>query len=198
MTNEEFKKMKLELEAYASVFSSVIIIMFSSCFFFHSSEYLATFKKTVAMHEVFLTRLAAHSIFRSDEHLKVFLEFDQDLAAKPRKKLDLFGGFVRSFGKTTDEIYLGATVRDVNDFFENELQFLTEYNSHLKEAAARTERMTKKHKELADSHLKISSNLVQLSTNDRNMEKFLVKIVEVFEKIRVMPDEDLFILFFVL
>lgn len=152
---------------------------------FSFSEYLATFKKTVAMHEVFLTRLAAHSVFRSNEHLKVFIEFDQDLAAKPRKKLDLFGGFVRSFGKTTDEIYLGATVRDVNDFFENELQFLTEYNSHLKKESPRTERMTKKHKEVADSHIKISSYLVQLSTNDRNMERFLAKTAEVFEKIRV-------------
>lgn len=138
------------------------------------------------MHEVFLSRLAAHPIFRNDQHLKVFLEYDQDLCAKPRKKIDLFGGLVRSLGKTTDEIYLGATVRDVNEFFDSELQFLTEYNAHLKEAAARTERMTKKHKEVADLHIKISSNLVQLSTADQgNMEKFLSKTAEVFEKIRV-------------
>lgn len=138
------------------------------------------------MHEVFLSRLASHPVFRNDHHLKVFLEYDQDLCARPRKKLDLFGGLVRSFGKTTDEIYLGATIRDVNDFFENELQFLTEYNSHLKEAAGRTERMTKKHKEVADSHIKISSSLMQLSTIEHgNMEKFLAKTSEVFEKIRV-------------
>lgn len=150
------------------------------------SEYLATFKKTVAMHEVFLSRLASHPVFRNDHHLKVFLEYDQDLCARPRKKLDLFGGLVRNFGKTTDEIYLGATIRDVNDFFENELQFLTEYNSHLKEAAGRTERMTKKHKEVADSHIKISSSLMQLSTIEHgSMEKFLAKTSEVFEKIRV-------------
>ncbi len=138
------------------------------------------------MHEVFLSRLASHPVFRNDHHLKVFLEYDQDLCARPRKKLDLFGGLVRSFGKTTDEIYLGATMRDVNDFFENELQFLTEYNSHLKEAAGRTERMTKKHKEVADSHIKISSSLMQLSTIEHgSMEKFLAKTSEVFEKIRV-------------
>jgi sorting nexin-5/6/32 len=139
------------------------------------------------MHEVFLTRLASHPIFRSDSHLKVFLEYDQDLAAKPRKKMDLFGGIVRSIGKTTDELYLGATVRDVNDFFENELQFLTEYCAHLKEASARTERMTKKHKEVADTHIKISSCMMQLSSaeNGNNMEKFLSKTSEIFEKIRV-------------
>ncbi|XP_031618776.1 sorting nexin-32 isoform X2 [Contarinia nasturtii] len=175
MTKEEFKKMKQELEA----------------------EYLATFKKTVAMHEVFLSRLAAHPVFRMDQHLKVFLEYDQDLCAKPRKKIDLFGGLVRSLGKTTDEIYLGATVRDVNDFFENEYTYLTELNAHLKEGATRTERMTKKHKEVADTHIKISSNLVQLSTHhSNNMEKFLAKSAEVFEKIRnmegrVSSDQDL-------
>ena len=42
LTKEEFNKMKQELEA----------------------EYLATFKKTVAMHETFLTRLATHPVFR--------------------------------------------------------------------------------------------------------------------------------------
>lgn len=138
------------------------------------------------MHEVFLSRLAAHPTFCTDQHLKVFLEYDQDLCARPRKKLDLFGGLVRSFGKTTDEIYLGATVRDVNDFFENELQFLTDYNSHLKEASVRTDRMTKKHKEVADAHIKVSSSLLQLSTVDQpHMERFIAKTAEVFEKIRV-------------
>lgn len=149
------------------------------------------------MHEVFLTRLASHPVFRHDHHLQVFLEYDQDLCAKPRKKMDFFGGFVKSLGKTTDEIYLGATVRDVNDFFENELQFLTEYNSHLKEAAIRTERMTKKHKEVAGSQIKISSNLLQLSTAERgSMETFLAKTSEVFERTknmegRVASDQDL-------
>uniref|UniRef100_A0A336M9Q2 CSON014044 protein n=1 Tax=Culicoides sonorensis TaxID=179676 RepID=A0A336M9Q2_CULSO len=175
MTKEEFKKMKQELEA----------------------EYLATFKKTVAMHEVFLTRLASHPVFRLDSHLKVFLEYDQDLCAKPKKRLDLFGGLVRSFGKATDEVYLGATVRDVNDFFETELQFLGEYHQHLKDAAGRTEKMTKKHKDVADCHLKFSQCLVQLSTHERgSLEKFLAKTAEIFEKIRnmecrVASDQDL-------
>lgn len=175
MTKEEFKKMKAELEA----------------------EYLATFKKTVAMHEVFLQRLAQHSIFRSDSNLKVFLEYDQDLCAKPRKKMDLFGGLVRNLSKTTDELYLGATVRDVNDFFENEMQFLTEYHANLKEAATRSERMAKKHKELADSYIKVSSGLVQLSTTEQgSMEKFCAKTADIFEKMRnmegrVASDQDL-------
>lgn len=171
--------------------------MYTLCFYLiKNSEYLATFKKTVAMHEVFLSRLAAHPVFRIDQHLKVFLEYDQDLCAKPRKKMDLFGGLVRSLGKTTDEIYLGATVRDVNDFFESEYTYLTELNAHLKEAALRTERMTKKHKEVADTHIKISSNLMQLSTlHNSSMEKFLAKSAEVFEKIRVRAINEISLVF---
>ncbi|KAL7742259.1 hypothetical protein ACLKA6_005521 [Drosophila palustris] len=175
MTKEEFKKMKSELEA----------------------EYLATFKKTVAMHEVFLRRLASHPVFRIDNHLKVFLEYDQDLCAKPRKKMAIFGGFVKSLGKTTDEILLSATVRDVNDFFENELQFLTEYHGHLREAASRTEKMTQRHKDVGDSHQKISNALTQLSTTEKgNVETFVAKAAEIFERIknletRVASDQDL-------
>ncbi|CAD6998119.1 unnamed protein product [Ceratitis capitata] len=161
MTKEEFKKMKLELEA----------------------EYLATFKKTVAMHEVFLRRLANHPVFRVDQHLKVFLEYDQDLCAKPRKKMAIFGGFVKSLGKTTDEILMSATVRDVNDFFENELQFLIEYHGHLRDAAVRTEKMTQRHKEVSECHQKISNALMQLSTAERgSMETFCAKSAEIFEK----------------
>lgn len=149
------------------------------------------------MHEVFLQRLASHSVFRNDSHLKVFLEYDQDLCAKPRKKMDLFGGLVRNLSKTTDELYLGATVRDVNDFFENEMQFLTEYHANLKEAASRSEKMAKKHKELADSYIKISSCLLQLSTTEQSsMEKFCAKTADIFEKMRnmegrVASDQDL-------
>ncbi|XP_004533374.1 sorting nexin-6 isoform X2 [Ceratitis capitata] len=175
MTKEEFKKMKLELEA----------------------EYLATFKKTVAMHEVFLRRLANHPVFRVDQHLKVFLEYDQDLCAKPRKKMAIFGGFVKSLGKTTDEILMSATVRDVNDFFENELQFLIEYHGHLRDAAVRTEKMTQRHKEVSECHQKISNALMQLSTAERgSMETFCAKSAEIFEKMknleaRVSSDQDL-------
>lgn len=149
------------------------------------------------MHEVFLQRLSAHSVFRTDSHLKVFLEYDQDLCAKPRKKMDLIGGLVRNLSKTTDELYLGATVRDVNDFFENEMQFLTEYHAHLKEGATRSERMAKKHKELADSYIKVSSCLLQLSTTEQgSMEKFSAKTADIFEKMRnmegrVASDQDL-------
>ncbi|XP_049820875.1 sorting nexin-6 isoform X2 [Aethina tumida] len=175
MTKEEFVKMKQELEA----------------------EYLATFKKTVAMHEVFLTRLASHSIFREDPHLHVFLEYDQDLCARPKGKLQQLGGLVKSIGTTTDQYYLNATVRDVNDFFEQQMNSLTEYHGQLKEATLRTDKMTEKHKELADSYIKISGGLVQLATSDNSpLNKYLAKVADVFEKARkiesrVASDQDL-------
>lgn len=73
---------------------SYIWITGNKCQIVIFSEYLATFKKTVAMHEVFLQRLAAHPVFRKDAHLRVFLEYEQDLCAKPRGKMDLIGGLV--------------------------------------------------------------------------------------------------------
>ena len=46
-----------------------------------NSEYLATFKKTVAMHEVFLCRLAAHPTLRNDSNFRVFLEYKEDVSS---------------------------------------------------------------------------------------------------------------------
>ncbi|KAK0161874.1 hypothetical protein PV327_008279 [Microctonus hyperodae] len=175
MTREEFTKMKQELEA----------------------EYLATFKKTVAMHEMFLTRLAHHPVFRNDHNLRVFLEYDQDLCVRAKNKIEMFGGFVKSFSKTTDEYYLSATVKDVNDFFDQEMTFLHQYHNNLKEATIRADRQSMKHKDVADSYIRISTNLLQLATTDSGkLERFLTKIAETFEKIRkvegrVASDEDL-------
>lgn len=56
------------------VLSLILSLLF--CF----REYLATFKKTVAMHEVFLTRLAAHPTLRKDSNFNVFLEFKGDVS----------------------------------------------------------------------------------------------------------------------
>ena len=61
---------------YCSHYSHIVSWYFLCIF----REYLATFKKTVAMHEVFLQRIAAHPILRSDVNFKVFLEYDQDVS----------------------------------------------------------------------------------------------------------------------
>ena len=55
--------------------------MISILFFLASlREYLATFKKTVAMHENFLQRLAGHAALRNDVNFEVFLEFSGDVS----------------------------------------------------------------------------------------------------------------------
>lgn len=71
---------------YLKAASRLISILIASCEFLMSvlflvfSEYLAIFKKTVAMHEVFLCRVAAHPILRKDLNFHVFLEYNQDVS----------------------------------------------------------------------------------------------------------------------
>jgi len=175
MTTEEYSKMKQELEA----------------------EYLANFKKTVAMHEVFLCRLAAHPIFKKDHNFRVFLEYDQDLCVRSKNKIELIEGFMKSLSKGTDELLLSATVKDVNEFFEEQKNFLIEYHNHLKEATTKSDRMVARHKDVADIYIKISLCLTNMAnTENTSLGKFLSKIAETFEKLRktearVASDEDL-------
>ncbi|KAG8232316.1 hypothetical protein J437_LFUL009415 [Ladona fulva] len=175
MTKEEFTKMKQELEA----------------------EYLATFKKTVAMHEVFLCRLANHPVFRNDHKFRVFLEYDQDLCVRGKNKMEFLGGLVRSFSNSTDGFVLSTTQKDDDKFFEQQKNFLVDYHYHLKDATAKADRMTKKHKDVADCYIKISSGLIMLSIIDKGpLEKFLTKVADTLEKARnlegrVASDEDL-------
>lgn len=56
----------------------LLIVTFNVSFY---SEYLAIFKKTVAMHEVFLCRVAAHPVLRNDLNFHVFLEYNQDVSS---------------------------------------------------------------------------------------------------------------------
>ncbi|KAK1874716.1 Sorting nexin-6 [Dissostichus eleginoides] len=97
MTKEEFTKMKQELEA----------------------EYLAIFKKTVAMHEVFLCRVAAHPVLRKDLNFHVFLEYNQDLSVRGKNKKEKLEDFFKNVVKSADGV-LVAGVKDVDDFFEHE------------------------------------------------------------------------------
>lgn len=107
--------------------------------------------------------------------------------------MEMFGGLVKSFSKTTDEYYLSATVKDVNDFFDQEMTFLQTYHHNLKEATTRADRQTTKHKDVADSYIKISTNLLQLATTDTGkLERFLTKIAETFEKLRVRIHSEMF------
>lgn len=63
-------------------------MLYINCFFLR--EYLAIFKKTVAMHEVFLCRVAAHPVLRKDLNFHVFLEYNQDVSNSERSHSALF------------------------------------------------------------------------------------------------------------
>uniref|UniRef100_A0A8C7TWF1 Sorting nexin n=1 Tax=Oncorhynchus mykiss TaxID=8022 RepID=A0A8C7TWF1_ONCMY len=163
MTKEEFTKMKQELEA----------------------EYLAIFKKTVAMHEVFLCRVAAHPVLRKDMNFHVFLEYNQDLSVRGKNKREKMEDFFKNVVKSADGV-LVAGVKDVDDFFEHEKTFLLEYHNRVKDASSKSDRMIRSHKSKSPHCLIISTCL----------GKFFLKVSELFEKTRkiearVAADEDL-------
>jgi sorting nexin-5/6/32 len=174
MTKEEFTKMKQELEA----------------------EYLATFKKTVAMHEVFLQRLASHSMLRHDVNFEVFLEFAGDLSIRGKNKKEKIGGFFKSITKSADEVLISGQ-KDVDEFFESERVFLIEYHNKIKDATGKADRMTKVHKNVADSYIQISTGLVQLATiENTELDRIFSRVAEALEKARklegrVASDDDL-------
>jgi len=155
LTKEEFNKMKQELEA----------------------EYLATFKKTVAMHEAFLCRLAAHPVFREDMNLAIFLEYDKELAVRGKNKKERLAGLLSSFQKTGDELLLSNTqkagfrLQDVDNFFETEKNFLVSYHGHLKDATLKADKMTSTHKSLADNYIKLSSAIVDLAALESGQQQ---------------------------
>ncbi|XP_064600772.1 sorting nexin-6-like [Liolophura sinensis] len=174
MTREEFQKMKQELEA----------------------EYLATFKKTVAMHEVFLQRIAAHPLLRVDVNFEVFLEYDQDLSVRQKNKKEKLGGFFKNLTKSADEVLLSGQ-KDVDDFFEQEKTFLVEYHNRIKDATMKSDKMTKTHKNVADNYIRISSGFLQIATiENTELDKTFTRFSECLEKARklegrVASDEDL-------
>uniref|UniRef100_A0A9J7Y176 Sorting nexin n=2 Tax=Cyprinus carpio TaxID=7962 RepID=A0A9J7Y176_CYPCA len=166
MTKEEFTKMKQELEA----------------------EYLAIFKKTVAMHEVFLCRVAAHPVLRKDLNFHVFLEYNQDLSVRGKNKKERLEDFFKNVVKSADGV-LVAGVKDVDDFFEHEKTFLLEYHNRVKEASAKSDRKIRSHK----SNLCRSVNGFLFCSL---LNRFFLKVSELFEKTRkiearVAADEDL-------
>lgn len=124
MTEQEFSKMKEELEA----------------------EYLATFKKTVAMHEIFLQRLAAHPQFKTDNNFRIFLQYENDLSVRSKNKRERLADMFMSLSKSADDMVLFNTQKDIDEFFEHERLFINEYLNHIKECTSKADAMTKNHK----------------------------------------------------
>jgi sorting nexin-5/6/32 len=174
LTKEEYDKMKQELEA----------------------EYLAMFKKTVSMHEIFLQRLAAHPILRNDTNFRVFLEYKEDLSVRGKNAKEQIGGFFKTLTKTADEVFL-ANQKESDEFFERQKQFLLNYNTKIKDATTAADKATRGHKNVADAYIKISSGCNTLATAEKtDLSKYLLLLAEFFEKARklesrVQSDTDL-------
>ncbi|CAM4597618.1 unnamed protein product [Caretta caretta] len=177
LTREEFAKMKQELEG----------------------EYLAIFKKTVAMHEVFLQRLAAHPVLRRDHNFYVFLEYDQDLSVRGKNRKELLGGFFRNIVKSADEALITGVsgLKEVDEFFEHERTFLLEYHARVRDTCLKADRVMHSHKSLAEDYIPISVALGSLGTQEvRQLQTSFLKLAELFERLRklegrVASDEDL-------
>uniref|UniRef100_A0A8C9VKT2 Sorting nexin n=1 Tax=Scleropages formosus TaxID=113540 RepID=A0A8C9VKT2_SCLFO len=173
MTKEEYAKMKQELEA----------------------EYLAVFKKTVQVHEIFLQRLSSHPVFSKDRNFQIFLEYDQDLSVRRKNAKEMFGGFFKNMVKTADEVLISGT-KEVDEFFDQEKTFLLDYFSKIKDATSKAEKMTRSHKNVADDYIHVSATLNSLSAEDSTPLKHLEKLADLFEKLRkvegrVASDQEL-------
>jgi len=174
LTKEEYDKMKQELEA----------------------EYLAMFKKTVSVHEVFLQRLAAHPTLRNDSNFRVFLEYKEDLSVRGKNAKEQISGFFKTLTKTADEVLL-ANQKESDEFFERQKQFLVTYNAKIKDTTAAADRATRGHKNVADAYIKISSGCNALATGEKtDLAKCILLLAEFFEKARklecrVQSDTDL-------
>uniref|UniRef100_A0A8C6L316 Sorting nexin 5 n=1 Tax=Nothobranchius furzeri TaxID=105023 RepID=A0A8C6L316_NOTFU len=162
MTKEEYAKMKQELEA----------------------EYLAVFKKTVQVHEVFLQRLSSHPVLSKDRNFQIFLEYDQDLSVRRKNAKEMFGGFFKNMVKSADEVLISG-IKEVDDFFEQEKTFLLDYFSKIKDSTAKAEKMTRSHKNIADDYIHISATLNAICAEDSTAnKKSLEKLSDLFEKLR--------------
>uniref|UniRef100_A0A8C9TH20 Sorting nexin 5 n=1 Tax=Scleropages formosus TaxID=113540 RepID=A0A8C9TH20_SCLFO len=154
MTKEEYAKMKQELEA----------------------EYLAVFKKTVQVHEIFLQRLSSHPVFSKDRNFQIFLEYDQDLSVRRKNAKEMFGGFFKNMVKTADEVLISGT-KEVDEFFDQEKTFLLDYFSKIKDATSKAEKMTRSHKNVADDYIHVSATLNSLSAEDSTPLKHLMVLL---------------------
>jgi sorting nexin-5/6/32 len=174
MTKEEFAKMKQELEA----------------------EYLATFKKTVAMHELFLQRLSRHKIFQNDHNFQVFLEYDQELNVRGKNKKETFAGFMKGVTKSIDEVALSGQ-KDPDDFYEEQKRNLVEYHRRVKETARFGDYVACAIKRGSNYLMKVSLGFASLATQEGpEINRFHHQISDLFEKIRkiearVSSDTDL-------
>ena len=108
----------------------------------------------------------SHPVFRNDMNLAIFLEYDKELNVRGKNKKERLFDVFSSMQKSGDELLLTSTVKDCNEFFENERRFLLEYFNHMRDATHKSDKMVVLHKSLAENYIKISSGFMDLSALD--------------------------------
>ncbi|XP_057557419.1 sorting nexin-5 isoform X2 [Hippopotamus amphibius kiboko] len=118
------------------------------------------------------------------------------LSVRRKNTKEMFGGFFKSVVKSADEV-LFSGVKEVDDFFEQEKNFLINYYNRIKDSCAKADRMTRSHKNVADDYIHTAACLHSLALEEPAViKKYLLKVAELFEKLRkvegrVSSDEDL-------
>lgn len=125
------------------------------------SEYLAAFQKTVAMHEVFLIRLATHPALKEDQNLQLFLEYDNDLATKTKSRKEKAYGFFSGVAKSMDNTL--AKHVDEDEFFEGQKTFIFHYLRMIAEASKAASAKAQARLALTQALSKLGVDLTHLS-----------------------------------
>lgn len=122
-------------------------------------------------------------------------------------------GLFSNLRQSTDGLVLSTTQKDIDVFFEQERVYLNDYHANIRTATTRSDVMTRAHKSVADSYIKLSSVLVQMATPVptilpseggnhcytepcKELTKFYLRLGDTLEKMRktenrVASDEDL-------
>eukprot|EP00048_Salpingoeca_helianthica_P022224 m.17093 g.17093 ORF g.17093 m.17093 type:complete len:400 (-) comp7044_c0_seq1:180-1379(-) len=151
------------------------------------SEYLAAFQKTVAMHELFLQRLASHPAFREDDNLVTFLNYDKDLMAKSKSWREKVADSVKSAAKAIDSTF--NTHIDPDPFFEEHRGFIVIYAPAIRDCAAKAEALTKKRLSLSTQYggeLTVLTHFAHASTRAAPMADSLRALADAFGKAQVI------------
>ena len=144
----------------------------------------AEFKKTVTQHEAFLNRIATHEKLAHDHDLRIFLTFNEDLAVRGQNAQEKVKGFFKSISKTADEVSL-LSLKDYDDFFEQNKKFILEYLGRIKVSADQAELFSRNYHEVATDLITICYTFNTLMKNEKNnpiarAEKF-AEFLELFE-----------------
>lgn len=107
------------------------------------AEYLALFKKAVAIHEIFIARVCHHELLRykpniqlkrhkynsrNDHDLRIFLTYDGDLNVRGKNAKERLSGWLTKGQQAFDTI-ISDKVIDPDDFFEEKKNWLNEYHT---------------------------------------------------------------------